>query len=120
MDPRLQLVQQIHLLQVASQYGLGMDFAMMSITMWTAVMMVETVVDPMLTHNTALNANALILMEVAKEGIPHHVLLDYIQVIHFVMMKTTLLNATMIMELVVNLMGHSMVNPGLCGTSSAL
>ena len=95
VDPLLQLVQQINLLQVASQYGVGMDFAMISITMWTAVMMVETVVDPMLTHNTALNANALILMEVAEEGIPHHVLLDYIQVIHFVMMKTTMLNATM-------------------------
>ena len=67
VDPWLQLVQQINLLQVASQVGVGMDFAMMSITMWTAVMMVETVVDPMLTHNTALNANALILMEVAEE-----------------------------------------------------
>ena len=120
VDPRLQLVQQINLLQVASQDGLEMVYAMMSITMWTAVMMVETVVDPMLTHNTALNANALILMEVAEEGILHHVLLDYIQVIHFVMMKTTMLNATMIMELVVNLMGQSMVNPGLCGTTSAL
>ena len=96
-----------------------MDIAMMSITMWTAVMMVETVVDPMLTHNTALNANALILMEVAEEGILHHVLLDYIQVIHFVMMKTTMLNATMIMELVV-IIGLSLVIPGHCGTISAL
>ena len=82
-------------------------------------MTVETVVDPMLTHNTALNANALILMEVAEEGILHHVLLDYIQVIHFVMMKTTMLNATMIMELVV-IIGQSLINPGHCGTISAL
>ena len=67
VDRLLQQVQQINLLQVATQDGLGMDFAMMSITTQTAVMMVETVVDPMLTHNTALNANALILMEVAEE-----------------------------------------------------
>ena len=61
------LLQQVNLLQVVTQDGLGMDFAMMSIITWTAVMMVETVVDPMLTFNTALNANALILMEVAEE-----------------------------------------------------
>ena len=67
VDHLLQQVQQINLLQVATQDGLGMDFAMMSIITWTAVMMVETVVDPMLTFNTALNANALILMEVAEE-----------------------------------------------------
>ena len=48
-----------------------------------------------------------------------HVLLDFIQVIHFVMMKTTMLNATMIMELVV-IIGLSLVIPGHCGTISAL
>ena len=78
-DLLLQLVQQINLLQVATQDGLRMDIAMMSITMWTAVMMVETVVDPMLTHNTALNANALILMEVAEEGILLHLLLQVLK-----------------------------------------
>ena len=79
-DLLLQLVQQINLLQVASQDGLEMDYAMMSITMWTAVMMVKTVVDPMLTHNTALNANALILMEVAEEeGILLHLLLQVLK-----------------------------------------
>ena len=42
--------------------------------------MVETVVDPMLTHNTALNANALILMEVAEEeGILLHLLLQVLK-----------------------------------------
>ena len=76
-------------------------------------MMAETVVDVTSTQIGAKNVNALILMEVAEEGILHHVLLDYIQVIHFVMMKTTMLNATMIMEVVV-------VNPGHCGTTSAL
>ena len=45
--------------------------------------MVETVVDPMLTHNTALNANALILMEVAEvEGILLHLLLQVLKNIY--------------------------------------
>ena len=79
VDPRLQLVQQINLLQVASQDGLEMDYAMMSITMWTAVMMVETVVDPTLTHSGAQIANALILMEVAEEGILLHLLLQVLE-----------------------------------------
>ena len=39
--------------------------------------------------------------------------------IHFVMMKTTMLNATLIMELVV-IIGQSMVKSGHCGTTSAL
>ena len=43
----------------------------------------------------------------------HHVLLDFIQVIHFVMMQTTMLNAILIMELVVT-------NPGQCGPTSVL
>ena len=44
-------------------------------------MTVETVVDPMLTHNTAMNANALILMEVAEEeeGILLHLLLQVLK-----------------------------------------
>ena len=43
----------------------------------------------------------------------HHVLLDFIQVIHFEMMQTTMLNATLVMELFVT-------NPGQCGTTSAV
>lgn len=54
-------------------------------------MTVETVVDPMLTHNTAMNANALILMEVAEEErILLHLLLQFLQSILIILIAPML------------------------------
>merc|ERR1711971_306014 len=70
LDPLVQ--QQVNLLQVAMQDGLLMDIVMVSITTWTATMMVETVVDVMSAHNTvALHATALIPMEAGVEQLAH-------------------------------------------------
>jgi hypothetical protein len=55
----------------ASLYILVMHLVMISITRWTAVMMVETVVDVTLTHNSAMYVDALIQMEVAVEQHAH-------------------------------------------------
>ena len=52
-------------------HGLLMATVMMELTMLNVVMMVETVVDAMSIHNTAQNANALILMEVGMEQLAH-------------------------------------------------
>ena len=56
----LQIQQQ---LEDAMMHGLVMDIVMMSITTWTAVMMVETVVDVTLIRHTVQYADALIQME---------------------------------------------------------
>ena len=48
-----------------------MDFVMILITTWIAVMMVETVVDVTSTQCGAQNANALIPMEVEVEQLAH-------------------------------------------------
>ena len=70
--PLQQVQQQVNLLQVATQDGLLMDIVMVSITTWTATMMVETVVDVMSAHNTvALHATALIPMEAGVEQLAH-------------------------------------------------
>ena len=70
--PLQQVQQQVNLLQVATQDGLLMDIVMVSITTWTATMMVETVVDVMSAHNTvALHATALIPMEAGVEQLVH-------------------------------------------------
>ena len=58
----LQMQQQLEDAR-APLHGLVMHIVMMSITTWTAVMMVETVVDVTLTHNTAQYVHALIQME---------------------------------------------------------
>ena len=55
----------------APLHQLVMHIVMISITTWTAVMMVETVVDVTLTHNTAMYVDALIQMEVAVEQHAH-------------------------------------------------
>ena len=71
-DLLLQQVQQVNLLEVATQDLLLMDIVMVSITTWTATMMVETVVDVMSTHNTVtLHATALIPMEAGVEQHAH-------------------------------------------------
>ena len=62
--PLQQVQQQVNLLQVATQDGLLMDIVMVSITTWTATMMVETVVDEKSKHDTAQITNALIPMKV--------------------------------------------------------
>ena len=67
--PQLQQIQQQ--LEDATQDGLVIIIVMISITTWTAVMMVETVVDVTLTHNTAMYVDALIQMEVAVEQHAH-------------------------------------------------
>ena len=70
--PLQQVQQQVNLLQVATQDGLLMDIVMVSITTWTATMMVETVVDVMSAHNTvALHVTALIPMEAGVEQLVH-------------------------------------------------
>ena len=51
----------------APLHGLVIHIAMISITTWTAAMMVETVVDVMLTHNTAQSVDALTQMEAGVE-----------------------------------------------------
>ena len=58
----LQIQQQ---LEDATQDGLVIHGVMISITMWTAVMMAETVADVKLTRSTAMYVNVLIQMEVA-------------------------------------------------------
>ena len=60
--PLQQVQQQVNLLQVATQDGLLMDIVMVTITTWTATMMVETVADVMATYYTVpvQVANALI------------------------------------------------------------
>ena len=58
----LQIQQQLEDALVTRD-GLVMHIVMMSITTWTAVMMVEIVVDVTLTHNTAQYVHALIQME---------------------------------------------------------
>ena len=63
VDLPLQQVQQVNILEVATQRGLLMDIVMVSITTWTATMMVETVVDVMSAYYTVALwkiANALI------------------------------------------------------------
>ena len=55
----------------ATLHGLVMDFVMISKTTWTAVMMVETVVDVTLSHNTVMYVDALIRMIVAVEQHAH-------------------------------------------------
>ena len=55
----------------APLHGLVMHFVMISITTWTAVMMVETVVDVTLSHNTVKYVDALIRMIVAVEQHAH-------------------------------------------------
>jgi len=66
-QPKLQLQELVVPQQLedalAPLHGLVMHIVMMSITTWTAVMMVETVVDVTLTHNTAQYVHALIQME---------------------------------------------------------
>ena len=52
VDLPLQQVQQVNILEVATQRGLLMDIVMVSITTWTATMMVETVVDVMSAYYT--------------------------------------------------------------------
>ena len=71
-DLLLQQVQQVNLLEVATQDLLLMDIVMVSITTWTATMMVETVVDVMSAHNTvAIHATALIPMKAGVEQLVH-------------------------------------------------
>ena len=55
----------------ATQDGLLMDFVMILITTWIAVMMVETVVDVTSTQRGVQNANALIPMEAEVEQLAH-------------------------------------------------
>ena len=62
-QPKLQLQE----LVVATQDGLVIIFVMISITIWTAVMMAETVADAMLTQTGAQYAHALIQMEAGLE-----------------------------------------------------
>ena len=62
--PQLQHIQQQR--EDAIPDGLVMHIVMISITTWTVAMMVETVVDVTLTHNTAQSADALIQMEVEQ------------------------------------------------------
>ena len=57
------------LLEDATRDGLVMDIVMISITTWTAAMMVETVVDVMSKQVTAMYADALIQMEA---GVAQH------------------------------------------------
>ena len=59
------------LLEDATRDGLVMDIVMISITTWTATMMVETVADVMLTQTGARYAHALIQMEVGMEQHAH-------------------------------------------------
>ena len=58
----LQIQQQLEDAR-ATLHGLVMDIVMIPITTWTAVMMVETVADVMLTLSTAKYVDALIQME---------------------------------------------------------
>jgi len=63
-QPNLQLQELAvpPLLQDATRDGLLMDIVMISITTWTATMMVETVADVMLTQTGARYVHALIQM----------------------------------------------------------
>ena len=74
VDLRLQQVQQVNLLEVATQPGLLMDIVMISITTWTAVMMVETVADVTLTRSTAMYVDVLIQMKAGVTQRAHQLL----------------------------------------------
>ena len=77
-------------------YWLAMDFVMMKPTTLTATMMVVTVVDLVLSQNTAQNANALV--ELMAMGFLVHQL-----VMATAKMETTMVPATMMVVTVVDL-----------------
>ena len=73
-QPALQIQQQVLQIRTARQQledatrdGLVIIFVMISITIWTAVMMAETVADAMLTQTGAQYVHALIQMEAGLE-----------------------------------------------------
>jgi len=67
-------LDQLPQLEDATQDGLVMHIAMISITTWTAVMMVETVVDVMSKQITAMYVDALIQMEAGVAQRAHQLL----------------------------------------------
>ena len=72
VDLRLQQVRQVFLLKVATQHGVLMDIVMVSITTWTATMMVETVADAMSKYYTvACWKIAIVLIPIIVTQIAH-------------------------------------------------
>jgi len=81
-QPALQIQQQVLQIRTARQQledatrdGLVIIFVMISITTLAAAMMEGTVVDVMLTLNTAQSADALTQMEAGAEQLAHQLLL---------------------------------------------
>ena len=81
-QPALQIQQQVLQIRTARQQledatrdGLVIIFVMISITTLAAAMMEGTVVDVMLTLNTAQSADALTQMETGAEQLAHQLLL---------------------------------------------
>ena len=67
----LQIQQQLEDNAPATLHGLVIIIVMISITTSNAAMMVETVADVMLTHNSAQYAHALIQVQAGVEQLAH-------------------------------------------------